>query len=68
MPKLRCLKPPIIKDDEKINISCAGEVFEVSEITHYWQGQIARNAVEVVETETEAEVVKPKSIRARKGR
>lgn len=47
MIKIRCLLPPVVNPGEGVLLGKVGDIAEVED-SHFWQGMIARNAVEVV--------------------
>jgi len=67
---LRCLALPCGNHAEGIEFSRPGEILAVRELTHYWEGQVARGFCEIVAAaEFEAQAAKmAKPPRRRKNR
>lgn len=50
---IRCLKPPVVGGG--VVLGDIGDTAEIADLTHYWDGQIARGNVEVVAVEQQGD-------------
>lgn len=46
--RIRCVKPLVVNLAEGVQLSRVGEEADIAALTHFWQGQVARGAIEVV--------------------
>lgn len=46
--RIRCVRPLVVNLAEGVQLSRVGEEADIAALTHFWQGQIERGAVEVI--------------------